>query len=69
MNLVPGKPLIGSPEHIAAMAKPKDEANAWLKEKHDQLANTVAQLHQDSGLLHADLKNGKSHLAYLRSFY
>jgi serine/threonine-protein kinase RIO1 len=69
MKHVPGKPLIGSPEHAAAMAKPKDQANAWMQQKHQQLADTVSKLHKDTGLLHADLKNGKSHLAYLRSFY
>ena len=69
MKHVPGKPLIGSPEHAAAMAKPKAEADAWMRQRHEQLAHTVAQLHQDTKLLHTDLKNGKSRLAYLSWFY
>jgi len=61
MKHVPGKPLIGSPEHAAAMAKPKAEADAWMQQRHTQLANTVTKLHKDTGLLHADLKNDNVH--------
>lgn len=69
MKHVPGKPLIGSPQHAEAMAKPKAEADAWMQQKHTQLAGAVTKLHKDTGLLHADLKNGESRLAYLRWFY
>jgi len=61
MKHVPGKPLIGSEEHKTAMAKPKNEANDWMMQRHQQLADTVAKLETDTGLLHADLKNDNVH--------
>jgi len=61
MKHVPGKPLIGSDEHNTAMAKPKNEANAWTQQKHQHLADVVMKLHKDTGLLHGDLKNDNVH--------
>ena len=51
------------------MNKPKAEADAWMRQRHKELVDTVLKLHKDTGLLHGDLKDGKSRLAYLRWFY
>lgn len=62
MKVIPGMPLIGTREYAAAMAKSKPEANAFLKEKRQQLVSKVVEVyHKLGGKTHGDLYKKKEH--------